>query len=86
MINKLTRLSLIAWVAAIYLLAVGIHDWRLWIPLAFIALERLWDYIILRFMFKMAKERQQEAARQVQQILGEARKAGIIGDTPGQSI
>lgn len=36
-----TRLAVIAYAVIFYMLVVGIHDWRLCIPIVFVTIERL---------------------------------------------
>jgi hypothetical protein len=38
---SLTKFAVIAYAVIFYMLVLGIHDWRLWIPIVFIAVERI---------------------------------------------
>lgn len=64
---KLYPLAALTWVAAFYMLVVGIHDWRLWIALVFLFLERLVTQIALWIAMYAFKSMSQNFTRMLKE-------------------
>lgn len=47
---NLLYLSIVAWVLTFYFLATGVHDWKLWLTISVIFVDRLFQQLVMLIM------------------------------------